>query len=110
VVFVRGSEVPHKGGNTVARKSLSDKVMERQERVKSILTGVFRVADPILGELVMQALEELDRMAADVKPSAGMKAVTDSYADKLIAGRKDAEAKLASVTPAKRSQSRKASA
>jgi len=94
----------------VARKSLSDKVMERQERVKSILQGVFRVADPILGELVMQAIEELDRMAVEVKPSAGMKAVTDAYADKLIAGRKDAEAKLSAVQPAARSRARKAGA
>jgi hypothetical protein len=43
----------------MARRSLSVKVMERQTRALRILEGVFRVSDPIIGELVMQAIEEL---------------------------------------------------
>jgi len=89
---------------------MSDRVIERQKRVKSILEGVARVADPILGELVLQALEELELLAGECKPSAGMKAVTDAYADKLIAGRKAAEKDLASMQPAVRSRARKAGA
>lgn len=43
----------------MARRSLSVKVMERQTRALRILEGVFRVSEPIIGELVMQAMEEL---------------------------------------------------
>lgn len=48
----------------MARKSLSSQVMTHQQRAKSILEGVFRVSDGAMGELVLQALEELAGIAA----------------------------------------------
>lgn len=45
----------------MARRSLSVKVIEHQQRALRILEGVFRVSDPVIGELVMQAIEEIKR-------------------------------------------------
>ena len=45
---------------TMARKSMSLQVMEREKRARSILEGLHNVSDPIPQELIRQALIELD--------------------------------------------------